>query len=405
MVSENQQPVKEKHVIILGAGASITSGYPDANRLRVLMSSDKTVRDILVEGRVGEMLERKIIAWMFGAEMERTIALFRHGGFATVDEFSKLAGVRLRAATEGLKRTLRVALALHDPEDQFEKSDYYRFIQKLFQDGLFPLRNNVSILTFNYDPYLPYLLRKAFAIRCRVSGGEATDVGVDLLTSGFSGRAIGQLEDHDDLCLLQLHGCIAWPRRAGDENVVCYEDLFGKSMQERTETLCCPPSHASQPPVVFPWEIMDEDGNFRSEREFCLTEQCEGTRSRQGGYEGEVTLYQLFKSIWKRARKEITSATKISLIGLSMHKFLNPAFKYLFKEKKDLAELLVVNKEHERPHDGYKDVRGDPRKPCAKTVALLSRIWSNPLQAKMGTVHLQVRALNTFAQFIEEEMG
>lgn len=37
----------KKHVIILGTGASFTSGYPLANKLRLLMSCEKTLREEL----------------------------------------------------------------------------------------------------------------------------------------------------------------------------------------------------------------------------------------------------------------------------------------------------------------------------------------------------------------------
>lgn len=86
-------------------------------------------------------------------------------GFATVDEFSYLARDKFATEVQSLKRLLRFALALHDPEDEFQKSDYYLFIQKLFHKGLFPLRQDVAILTFNYDPYLPYLLQGRLQLR------------------------------------------------------------------------------------------------------------------------------------------------------------------------------------------------------------------------------------------------
>src|SRR5947207_83250 len=123
----------KKHVIILGAGASITSGYPDANHLRLLLSSQQVLRQKLsLHGNFTAEFLDKVLAEMMGGHMERPIGLFRHGAFATVDEFSYLARGQFRSDVQRLKELLRFALALHDPELSFHESDYYRFIQKLF---------------------------------------------------------------------------------------------------------------------------------------------------------------------------------------------------------------------------------------------------------------------------------
>lgn len=119
----------KKHVIILGAGASVSSGYPVADQLRLLMSSEKRLRE-----RLGELAPFKteyvdrIIERMMGEPASRAIELFRHGGFATVDEFSNLAGFQMPKETQELKKLMRFCLALHNPEDDFEKADYYYFI-------------------------------------------------------------------------------------------------------------------------------------------------------------------------------------------------------------------------------------------------------------------------------------
>src|SRR5206468_12339394 len=127
--------------------------------------------------------------------IQQAIELFRHGGFATIDEFSKLAGANYPKEIQELKKLLRFVLAIHNPEDDFTRSDYYSFIQKLFRSDLFRLRDDVAILTFNYEPYLPYLLSKAYHIRCQTAGIKPDHHIEDAITSGLACRLIGDLQD------------------------------------------------------------------------------------------------------------------------------------------------------------------------------------------------------------------
>jgi hypothetical protein len=213
---------QKKHVIILGAGASATSGYPQADGLRLLMSSEPVLREEL-EKRTNCNKERidQIINWAMRGERAATIELFRHGGFATVDEFSKLASDKLHFKVQDLKRLLRFALSLHNPEDEFHKSDYYKFIQRLFLPDLVSPRSDVAILTFNYDPYLPYLLQKAYEKRQLAASPGYTRLPnqIDAIMKGIGFYDPGAIETDDGLCLLQLHGLIAWPGIGPGEGV------------------------------------------------------------------------------------------------------------------------------------------------------------------------------------------
>jgi len=409
-MAEEDQP---RHVIILGAGASSTSGYPLADTLRLLMSSEKAVqRELEKQGISDTDYAEKVIREMMGGPIKPTIDLFRRGGFATVDEFSKLAGLRFPNEVQALKRLLRFVLALRDPEEEFHKSDYYRFIQRLFHKGLFPLRTDVAILTFNYDPYLPYLADRAYMTRCQAAGASGWAAGDAPLTSGFLTRAVGSLEDGTSLCVLLLHGSIAWPRKRVGENVIAYDDLFGSSAQERLEKLCFSQAAASQPPLIFPWEILDDKRSFLSELDFCLREQMGIFQHRQGGYDGHITLHQLFMAIWKRARKEINRATKISFVGLSMHDFLDPAFEFLFAERKANAAIVCVNRDH-RNFRSQDDVEAhtSARSPTFKLRRLLKRICpaiTGVPNRGERQVWLDggatVRVRETFEEFIQNEM-
>jgi len=218
----------------------------------------------------------------------------------------------------------------------------------LFHKGLFPLRPDISILTFNYDPYLPYLLAKAYRIRCKVAGTKEDANVADAITSGFSSRNVGALEDGEDLCVLQLHGSIAWPCIRNGEHSIWHYDLFGTSVRERVEKLCFSEASNAVPPVLFPWEAINDQGTLLDQKEFCLDDGPDRVCDRQGGYIGPIKLHQLFVSIWKRARIEVNFATKISFIGLSMHDFLNPAFLFLFSQRKADVELVCANKDHQK---------------------------------------------------------
>jgi hypothetical protein len=339
----------EKHVIIFGAGASVTSGYPMADRLRLLMSSEVALREEIAslgagydKGEISGILET-----VRSPEIQNALRVFRSGGFATVDEFSKLAYRTYPKEVQLMKRLLRFVLSLRDPEANFHRSDYYPFIQRLFVNNLFPLRTDVAILTFNYDPYLAYLLSNAYRTRAEAAGVKQVE-GLDALTSGFAFRNVGALEASDELCLLHLHGIVAWPVVRQGENAIWFHDLFGTEARARIDRLVFSQGRDTNPPVIFPWEVFGQEGGFATAEEFCLREAVDDTGWRQGGYCGNNSVHQIFTSTWKRAQKELGRATKISFVGLSMHEFLMPAFEFLFRGRKDDVRLVCASKEHEK---------------------------------------------------------
>jgi hypothetical protein len=94
--SSEQTVTKPKHVIILGAGASASSGYPVGNDLRLSMSSTKALEDRIRKalenaGDVDRLgIVKQFHQWI--KPLEKALKLFREGNFATVDEFCRLAG-------------------------------------------------------------------------------------------------------------------------------------------------------------------------------------------------------------------------------------------------------------------------------------------------------------------------
>jgi hypothetical protein len=84
---------------------------------------------------------------------KEVLELFRDGGFATLDEFCKLAGgFDYQKEINRLRCFVRAALGLFNPEENFEKSEYYSFVQSLFEPDLVSLRDDITVLTYNYDP-------------------------------------------------------------------------------------------------------------------------------------------------------------------------------------------------------------------------------------------------------------
>jgi hypothetical protein len=215
---------------------------------------------------------------------------------------------------------------------------------------------------------------------------------------------VGPLEAADDLCVLQLHGCIAWPRKHEGESIICNQDLFGKACGERIDKLCFNPAGKTTPPIIFPWEIMDDSGQILPEQNFCLKETMGMTGRRQGGYSGQHDMRQLFVSIWKRAQKEINRATKISFVGLSMHEFLNPAFKFLFSQKTDDAQIVVANKELSNSKN-IEEARTHPMSPAFKVRKLLQTVWPRTPVHTFENTAGETGIRETFADFIKHEIN
>jgi hypothetical protein len=363
----------EKHVIFLGAGASKTSGYPLADELRLLIASPAFLHRRFREqtGDLYEEFKPKLDDWMNG--LRRPIQLFREGGFATVDEFIRLTGSLYEPEQNALTRLLSLCLAIHNPEQEFENSDYYRFIQRLFQRDLLNLRDDVSVLSYNYDPYLEFLLRRAYVTRCEAVGEKPSPRVEDAILSGFESRGIHAWQGVDDFCLLKLHGTIALPKRGRrGPDCLTHDDLFAPDPSTRFRAaLSTRFTGAGFSPVYFPWEVIGPGGEFARRNDFRFANDAEQKRG-VGGYEGEIGLHELFEAIWKRARKEVQQATKISFVGISLHNYLRSGLKFLFAGKQGNVELVVADKSLDKFKD-YEDsaVHFDALSPIARLDQML----------------------------------
>jgi hypothetical protein len=222
----------KKHVIIMGAGASVTSGYPDANQLTVLMCDwqmffkEFAVR-LRAEGveNTEEWVRRSTIRNYYDS-FQPTVQLLRNGDFATMDELSNLAfGGRHAGEIAKLKKLMRFIFALNNPEiSHWAHSDYRAFIHALFERKS-RLREDISLISFNYDPYLEYRLLKALRARLQVCPISAEDENrmKQAVTSGFLNTCDLEWAKTPGFCHLKLHGtsfylpqlqlpCIGHPR-------------------------------------------------------------------------------------------------------------------------------------------------------------------------------------------------
>src|SRR5439155_18099778 len=143
--------MENKHVIFFGAGASVTSGYPVADKLTILIADPRFfVRRLSkASDRDGEKAshEQMIKALVFKhltASFSRASRLLRAGNFRTMDELSDLAfGGEHAAQIRELKKLMRLALALTNPDQSaYPTSDYRHFIQALFRRDA-TIRNDV----------------------------------------------------------------------------------------------------------------------------------------------------------------------------------------------------------------------------------------------------------------------
>jgi hypothetical protein len=335
--------------------------------------------------------------------------LFRHGGFATVDEFSNLASTKYPEHVQRMKHLMMLGLLLHNPEDKFETSDYYPFIQKLFEDNhLHCLKNNVTVLSYNYDCYLEFLLLKAQSIRRRLAGYSASEDWLkNTLTSGFflPTETTCLTSSVDTFRLFKLHGSIAYA------NETAHQQIFTASIQERFKVLEKLNFKHYVPPVSFPWELFDEAGNFIHYQEFIFGKQPKDSQEQSDA----TILYNLYDTIWRGAREAVRKAKKISFVGMRTHPYLDTGLKYLFDGKDGNVEVVVANPENE--YFKGKEDQLHRASLCGKVAITLRRIAPNMTCRKSfseydgnfsGTPHddppLGITPRYSFGEFIEREM-
>jgi hypothetical protein len=335
---------KNKHVIILGAGSSCSSGYPAARQLTKLMADPKHffryLNDLLAkEDMPSANPEIQTIARNLFAAFEPAAKVLKDGSFATMDELSNLAFGGSRASDIlTLKQELRLVFGMDNPHVwHWGSSDYPSFVNAIFQGKETP-RDDICVLSFNYDPYLDFLLDEALLARHSLRNVEPDKARYFLqaATSGFCYPHDLRWLSEDGFSHLKLHGTSAAPEtpERSAKKEFTYKRLLCPDILKRFQFLYEAHGMNQHPPVLLPWEIIHPtEGRLLSEAEFQKT---------VGPDWPYVMLYSLFKGIWERARTEVQNAERISFIGISMGKFLEPELKYLFRNKHILGNLSLV---------------------------------------------------------------
>jgi hypothetical protein len=348
----------KKHVVILGAGASITSGYPDANKLTVLMCDSLSFFNEFIARATAEGVE-KPDRWLQASTVRQyydsfkeTVSLLKRGDFATMDELSNMvAGGQNSDQIQTLKKLMRFVFALNNPEiSHWPQSDYRAFIQALFlRKNL--LRDDISVISFNYDPYFEYRLLRALKARVQVSpvSSEIERRMCRAAISGYQYPTDLEWTQSPGFCHLKLHGtCILpsraqtkinWPPQEGEPTDLISDRMFGFGIVPRFSCLSESRFAGQDPPILLPWEIVSDDGKLLEQTEF---------ESRVGSNWQYKHLYPLFRALWQRARSEIQEADKISFVGISLSPFMEPELRFLFEGKRNIIQMVIANPENSR---------------------------------------------------------
>ncbi len=422
-----------KHVIFLGAGASFTSGYPLANGLRLRLAGDKQMQADL-KLRYTDYPDAFNTVRKCFEDVKESVELFRHGGFGSVDEFSKLASLKYPKHVQAMKGLTRLALSLLNPEDSFHESDYYPFIQSLYDDKeLHSLKPHITIVSYNYDCYLEYLLLKSQIRRNHLADVKEPDAVLkNRLSSGFYKPAdqtsLNSLVEFHNLHLrhFKLHGSIHYAAAH------LHKQLFENSIAERLKPFATQDFNVSTPPIVFPWELFDEGGSFVKQEDFIFVKSNSPSKPIQewsvGGpdvrqqHTEAIVLYKLYEAIWQGAREAVKLADKISFVGMSMHPYLKQGLKYLFDGRDRAVEVVVANKANE--HFKNVQVRLHPDSPCGRAAEMLKSVSPNMrfvgssceadgvfrmndafnLDDSTKEADYDITPRSSFAEFIEKEM-
>lgn len=332
----------------------------------------------------------------FIAKIKNAIEPFSEASFSSVDEFCRLAqDTVFNQFVPHLKQLMRLVLSMDNPHHRLD-SDYGFFVNKLFKQDGYTLRDDLSVLTFNYDCHLDSLLYGAVNWRTRIKTDDRTPFASievrDAVTSGYASHGNRNWKDAPGFCLLKLHGTLALP--TGGKEVITWTDIHGDTYHGRAVRLS---DSGFSTPCIFPWEMI-KGGEFISEKEFCLQHQPENC---------PAPVYTVFRDTWERARREVTEADRISFVGLSMHPYLYDGLKFLFGDRKSPPDRVLSVSPGNKGYPKPRDAQHDPLTPAGKVRNFFSRenfgsSWL--LYDKPFSGDLTVTARESFRDFIDKDI-
>jgi hypothetical protein len=158
-------------VIFLGAGASLSAGFPTNKDLTNYIIYELSNRNKYGSGRNNLMGGRADVPERIEREWAVLAESLRKTGFLSVDEYCE--HIRDNAVKVGrMKRMLRMALFDHS-YFWFENNDYRTFLESLFLKGRSTeLNPDFTVINFNYDGLLGTLLTDAVRERYSDKKGE-----------------------------------------------------------------------------------------------------------------------------------------------------------------------------------------------------------------------------------------
>jgi hypothetical protein len=164
---------------------------------------------------------------------------------------------------------MRFILALVSADqNHYATSDYRKLVQKLFVEGR--LREDVALISFNYDPYLEFRLYRAFGRRSDLKEYSPEDKSrlQNAIHSGLSTPQDLEWLNLPGFCHLKLHGAAVFPWTPRSQpNDFTAADFFGQSLLVRLSRVCN--THGGEAvPALLPWEIVHEDGKILEKQAF-----------------------------------------------------------------------------------------------------------------------------------------
>jgi hypothetical protein len=344
-----------KHVIILGAGASASSGFPlgfelaertsDATWIpneiaKAIRNLSELRSEVQLDGAVSEGLG--LIVNPYLKKLSKEFSLMRQCDFDSIDEFGRVAREsEFKDSVQRIKLVLRIVLSLPivSQGSAAQDGDYRRFVKMLF-DKDYRLKDDIKVLTFNYDPALEYLLTQRLTARAEVTKAYTPQellIRRDAIFSGLGSRDESSWRNKGMLQILKLHGAIVYPysrEQAGrrTQGEVTASELFESPLESLMNLF----KISEQPPLLFPYEIVNREGSLVDRKEFTLQSLTPWTTS-------SYSLYDRFLEIWCEAQAAIAEADRVSFVGVSMHELLKPAFKFLFAKRFGDTPSIVAN--------------------------------------------------------------
>jgi hypothetical protein len=244
-------------VIFLGAGASVSAGFPTNEGLTRYI-----IEELPFRKRVTSVPYDLPPPNFIESQWKRIARDLREANSLSVDEFCEIAQPTSGNGME-LKRML--SLALFDKTAELKQwNDYVKFVYSLFRQGTPDLDDRFTIVNFNYDGLLGRMLVKA-AQRRRMAAnkGILAIEGLAALTGGWYGsdqlpgddmlvRATNSFEPHR-FCHHMPHGTFTVMRDSAGDLHSMEDVIYSEASHEAKENWFLK-RYNRMPMIQFPWE-------------------------------------------------------------------------------------------------------------------------------------------------------